>query len=290
MGAQVIVYRSDCAAARERDKYLILCMAESRNEKNRNEKRLANPYDDKNFINSNQSVAHAPINDSSVATNSSNVGLVPDNVLGISLPNKVINVGDAETTSAEESTEQRPRDRRVSIVVGIDAGRDERAPLLNSPLAVGADVRGRRSNLSSRGSDMTPLTVSDRQYTIYFPRRLIPLMMLSVAIFLQSFFDQIINITVLSAAARESWSAGDVALIVDSFEFGYGVSSLIGGAVSYRFGFKTITGVGVVAHALLTMVTPFIITSWGGLMVLRAACGVAEGCVFPSAYTMIRCV
>ena len=171
------------------------------------------------------------------------------------------------------------------------------------------DVRGRRSDLSSAHVDaLMPVSASARRVgglarccydyccccccccfgERYFPRRLVPLIMLVLAIFLQSFFDEISGVSVASAAAREKWSARDVALITESFDLGYGLSCLLGAAISYRFGFKAVTGIGVVAHALLTMGTPFIIASWSGLLVLRTLCGIAEGCVLPSAYVMIR--
>lgn len=172
---------------------------------------------------------------------------------------------------------------------------NDREPLVKKQqqpgvISLNADVRGRRSDLGSqRMSGVIPVGAASRQgFGFYFPRRLVPLLMVALALFLESFFDGIIGISVAANAQRAAWSDGDVSLVGESFVWGYAVSCILGGVLSHRFGFKPIIGIGVVVNALLTMLTPFIITSFVGLMILRCLCGASEGVVLPATYTLMR--
>lgn len=120
----------------------------------------------------------------------------------------------------------------------------------------------------------------------FVPKRLIVLLMAAVALALSAFCRQILAETVHAIMATRGWDSDDEMLIDDSFVWGYALSVLVGGVLSHHHGFKIVLGVGVVVNALATMLAPFALESFTGLIVSRTVAGAAEGLILPSAYVM----
>ena len=68
-----------------------------------------------------------------------------------------------------------------------------------------------------------------------------------------------------------------------SFIWGFAVTCVPGGYLSYRNGFKAVMGIGVLANSLSTTLSPFAIGgSFPALIVCRCIAGAAEGIVMPA--------
>lgn len=97
------------------------------------------------------------------------------------------------------------------------------------------------------------------------------------------------NETRPSNAKRYNWDTVTQGAILSSFYWGYIVTHLPGGLLSEKFGGKHSLGLGVLATAVFTILTP-VVVEYGeatGMIVLRVLMGLCEGTTFPALNAML---
>ncbi|XP_033335730.1 putative inorganic phosphate cotransporter isoform X1 [Megalopta genalis] len=97
------------------------------------------------------------------------------------------------------------------------------------------------------------------------------------------------NQTKPSDAMVYNWDPVTQGAILSSFYWGYIVTHLPGGLLSEKFGGKHFLGLGILATALFTLLTP-IVVEYGeatGLIILRVLMGLCEGTTFPALNAML---
>ncbi|XP_017798778.1 PREDICTED: putative inorganic phosphate cotransporter [Habropoda laboriosa] len=90
-------------------------------------------------------------------------------------------------------------------------------------------------------------------------------------------------------AQQYEWDGMMQGIILSSFYWGYVVTHLPGGMLSEKFGGKHSLGLGILATALFTLITP-IVVEFGeatGLIVMRVLMGLCEGTTFPALNAML---
>ncbi|CAL4130204.1 unnamed protein product, partial [Meganyctiphanes norvegica] len=79
------------------------------------------------------------------------------------------------------------------------------------------------------------------------------------------------------------WDEGTQGLILGCFFYGYWVTNLIGGRAAEYFGGKLVFGVGIVATAVLTVISPVSVQDDPGFFIaIRVLEGATEGVTFPA--------
>nr|XP_031845946.1 putative inorganic phosphate cotransporter isoform X2 [Nomia melanderi] len=97
------------------------------------------------------------------------------------------------------------------------------------------------------------------------------------------------NRTIPSDAKLYDWDAVTQGTILSSFYWGYVITHIPGGMLSEKFGGKHALGLGILATALFTLLTP-VVVEYGeatGLIVLRVLMGLCEGTTFPALNAML---
>ncbi|XP_043524974.1 putative inorganic phosphate cotransporter isoform X1 [Frieseomelitta varia] len=92
-----------------------------------------------------------------------------------------------------------------------------------------------------------------------------------------------------SNAKKYEWSETMQGIILSSFYIGYVVTHLPGGMLSEKFGGKYSLGLGILATAVFTLITPLVV-EYGeavGLIVTRVLMGLCEGTTFPALNAML---
>lgn len=84
------------------------------------------------------------------------------------------------------------------------------------------------------------------------------------------------------------WNEYEQGIVLGAFFYGYVLTQIPGGRLAERFGAKWLYGVGVLATALLTLLTP-LAAKWSiyAFVVLRVLMGLGEGVTFPAMHAMI---
>ncbi|XP_076175055.1 putative inorganic phosphate cotransporter isoform X2 [Ptiloglossa arizonensis] len=88
---------------------------------------------------------------------------------------------------------------------------------------------------------------------------------------------------------RYHWDEITQGAILSSFYWGYVVTHLPGGMLSEKFGGKYSLGLGILATAVFTLITP-VVVKFGeatGLIVVRVLMGLCEGTTFPALNAML---
>ncbi|XP_053987943.1 putative inorganic phosphate cotransporter isoform X1 [Hylaeus volcanicus] len=88
---------------------------------------------------------------------------------------------------------------------------------------------------------------------------------------------------------RYDWDGITQGAILSSFYWGYVVTHLPGGMLSERFGGKHSLGLGILATAVFTLITP-VVVDYGeatGLIAVRVLMGLCEGTTFPALNAML---
>ncbi|XP_015436491.1 PREDICTED: putative inorganic phosphate cotransporter isoform X1 [Dufourea novaeangliae] len=97
------------------------------------------------------------------------------------------------------------------------------------------------------------------------------------------------NNTVSTDAKLYHWDVFTQGIILSSFYWGYVITHLPGGMLAEKFGGKHSLGLGILATALFTLITP-VVVEFGestGLIILRVLMGLCEGTTFPALNTML---
>ncbi|KAK1129788.1 hypothetical protein K0M31_019498 [Melipona bicolor] len=92
-----------------------------------------------------------------------------------------------------------------------------------------------------------------------------------------------------SNAKKYEWSETMQGIILSSFYIGYVITHLPGGMLSEKFGGKYSLGLGILATAVFTLITPLVV-EYGeaeGLIVTRVLMGLCEGTTFPALNAML---
>ncbi|CAK9834371.1 Putative inorganic phosphate cotransporter [Anthophora retusa] len=98
-----------------------------------------------------------------------------------------------------------------------------------------------------------------------------------------------VNTTRPTNAQQYDWDGMMQGIILSSFYWGYVVTHLPGGMLSEKFGGKHSLGLGILATAVFTLITP-IVVEWGeatGLIAIRVLMGLCEGTTFPALNAML---
>lgn len=84
------------------------------------------------------------------------------------------------------------------------------------------------------------------------------------------------------------WNEYEQGIVLGAFFYGYVLTQIPGGRLAERFGAKWLYGVGVLATALLTLLTP-LAAKWSiyAFVALRVLMGLGEGVTFPAMHAMI---
>nr|XP_012144752.1 PREDICTED: putative inorganic phosphate cotransporter isoform X2 [Megachile rotundata] len=92
------------------------------------------------------------------------------------------------------------------------------------------------------------------------------------------------NSTVTHPSQRYDWDQMTQGLILSSFYWGYVITHLPGGMLSERFGGKYSLGLGILATAFFTLITPVVVEHGDstGLIIVRVLMGLCEGTTFPA--------
>ncbi|XP_037952075.1 putative inorganic phosphate cotransporter [Teleopsis dalmanni] len=85
------------------------------------------------------------------------------------------------------------------------------------------------------------------------------------------------------------WNEGIKSYLLSSFFWGYVITQVPGGYLSYKYGAKYTFLFGVLICSCLAILTPFCaeIGDWPFVLVLRAAQGLCQGMIFPSTHTFL---
>ncbi|XP_076756868.1 putative inorganic phosphate cotransporter [Xylocopa sonorina] len=92
-----------------------------------------------------------------------------------------------------------------------------------------------------------------------------------------------------SNAKKYDWDGELQGIILSSFYGGYVLTHLPGGMLSEKFGGKHSLGLGILATAVFTLITP-VVVEYGeatGLIILRVLMGLCEGTTFPALNAML---
>ena len=95
--------------------------------------------------------------------------------------------------------------------------------------------------------------------------------------------------TLPSNSKLYDWDGMTQGVILSSFYWGYVVTHLPGGMLSEKFGGKYSLGLGILATAVFTLITP-IVVEFGeapGLIIIRVLMGLCEGTTFPALNAML---
>ncbi|XP_076292549.1 putative inorganic phosphate cotransporter isoform X2 [Lasioglossum baleicum] len=97
------------------------------------------------------------------------------------------------------------------------------------------------------------------------------------------------NQTRPSGAKLYDWDTITQGAILSSFYWGYIVTHIPGGLLSEKFGGKQLLGLGILATAVFTILTP-VVVEYGdatGMIILRVMMGLCEGTTFPALNAML---
>lgn len=84
-----------------------------------------------------------------------------------------------------------------------------------------------------------------------------------------------------------AWNSKDQGLLLGSFFYGYIITQLPGGWLAPRIGAAKLYGIGILATALLTLITPVIANaSFSLLVIIRILEGIFEGVTFPAMHAL----
>ncbi|XP_017767230.1 PREDICTED: putative inorganic phosphate cotransporter isoform X2 [Eufriesea mexicana] len=98
-----------------------------------------------------------------------------------------------------------------------------------------------------------------------------------------------VAVTKPSNVKQYNWDGIMQGIILSSFYWGYVITHLPGGMLSEKFGGKHSLGLGILATAVFTLITP-IIVEFGeatGLIAVRVLMGLCEGTTFPALNAML---
>ncbi|XP_026671600.1 putative inorganic phosphate cotransporter isoform X2 [Ceratina calcarata] len=92
-----------------------------------------------------------------------------------------------------------------------------------------------------------------------------------------------------STATQYNWDPFTQGIILSSFYWGYVVTHLPGGMLSEKFGGKYSLGLGILATAVFTLLTPLVVEFGDstGLIILRVLMGLCEGTTYPALNAML---
>ncbi|CAG8678543.1 15394_t:CDS:2, partial [Cetraspora pellucida] len=96
------------------------------------------------------------------------------------------------------------------------------------------------------------------------------------------------TIAIIYMAEEFNWSPKIQGIISSSFYFGYFMTQIIGGALTDKFGGKSVLGIAAVTWSLFTLITP--IAARINLYVLimcRICLGIGEGVCFPCVHSLV---
>jgi MFS family permease len=96
-----------------------------------------------------------------------------------------------------------------------------------------------------------------------------------------------IAIAIIPMAEQYGWSLTTQGMILSSFFYGYVLTQLISGYLSYRFGGKPVLAVSCLLWSLFTILTPVASHNMSSLLACRVMLGLSEGFGFPAIMSMI---
>ena len=88
-------------------------------------------------------------------------------------------------------------------------------------------------------------------------------------------------------AERFDWSPTTQGVVLGSFWYTYMLMQVPSGRMAETFGGKTIVTISLIGSGIINILTPFVASSTGILVMSRMALGVVQGGIFPSCYAMI---
>ncbi|XP_046628021.1 putative inorganic phosphate cotransporter [Neodiprion virginianus] len=92
-----------------------------------------------------------------------------------------------------------------------------------------------------------------------------------------------------SGKGAYDWDEYTQGIILSSFFWGYIITQIPGGILADKFGGKYTLGIGILATAIFTMLTPSVVEAFDatGLIVLRILMGFGEGTTYPAVNVLI---
>lgn len=97
----------------------------------------------------------------------------------------------------------------------------------------------------------------------------------------------VMSVAIVPIAKAEGYDKPAQGLILSAFFIGYMLPQILGGSLATVHGGKTILTLGILLPSLLTLLTPFVVGSFNGLVLMRVLTGFTEGVTYPAVHALM---